>query len=222
MRKIGLLAVIWVAVVGGCSTKNQSSENGKHQTVRYDTVFFSADLALEGDCKRHQVLPTDSPNFLLFNTIGRGQGLWLDTIVYSKCWNDQMAIVGRTADRFRWQLVYYSGDSLQSTIVSINRPTINEFKMNGFTVITLSDTIYNSGTLTRTNNLHVIDYSNRSHEIHQFHQGVDIKTKLPRGFLLSLHRKNDDTLVVQKMILADRKMEHYYISKQSTRNKHSL
>jgi len=140
-----------------CSTSENSKNIDETQIVgkgNYDTIFFANEniktLVLEG--------AKTITNGIILETKGKGKSVWLDSLDYSIKLNGKFFLIASTPES-KTLMLYFNGDSIIMEDVAINKPFIEDFKLNKSTVISIIDSSYNSGYLIKSVLFYQIDYN---------------------------------------------------------------
>jgi hypothetical protein len=148
-----VIIILSVLVLTGCSFNNKPLKHGDDSikvVAKHDTIYFGSDKSFIS-CK--DLLLIDSTtvfnNGLIYNTIGKGLNVWIDSLFYSFKFKNTFAAVAATLDQ-GYSFLYYNGDSLTIEKVAINKPSVKEYKTSRFQVFSIIDSSFNSGYLIKS------------------------------------------------------------------------
>ena len=136
----------------GCSNSNPDREENKDKqnVVKCDTIFFGSDKDLV--TYKDSLFITGATvynNSLVYKTKGKGLSVWIDSLLYVVKYQNKFMALSATLDQ-GYNLLYFNGDSLYIEKIAINSPLIEKCETNKFKVISVTDSIYNFGYLSKS------------------------------------------------------------------------
>jgi hypothetical protein len=144
--KINIILLVIGLINFGCS--NHNSNKFIIETVNYDTIYFAS----ENNIHKYQSAyfvegAIKEQNFVALKSIGKSSIVWIDSILYEKKGIKSFFSIIREPTR-GYYVIYYNGDSIIEQVVSKKCPKIDiNIKDREFTMITIRDSMYNSGFL---------------------------------------------------------------------------
>lgn len=147
-----IIMMLAIIALMRCSNTNPDGveQKDKQSIVRCDTIFFGSDKALM-DYKDNLIVDgaTVLNNALIYKTKGKGLSVWIDSLLFKEKQQNNFVSVSFTLDQ-GYSLLYFNGDSLLVEKIAINKPVIEVYKTDKFKLLSITDSIYNSGYLSKS------------------------------------------------------------------------
>ena len=149
-KKIIIALAAVLSIVYSCNSVSINSNKVVPLIAKYDTVNFGSEKSVKNYREFFFISgATKLDNGVAIKTNGKGVNVWIDSVLYFSKHENKFVAVASTLD-YGFSLLYYNGDSLSIEVIAINRPKVEECKANNFNVISITDSSYNSGYLTKS------------------------------------------------------------------------
>jgi len=189
-------------LVASCCCSNVSDRLNEEAKLSGDTLYFNKGRVDGRLCKSSYV--DFYGNYIVVkNRNGHGRSIWIDSILYSYCGMSGTTLVISKPDGWNCELVYFTKDTLIVESVSRNQPAISEHSFDRFRVISVQDSLSNSGSSIRTTFFIKLESDGRMSEQRKF--GVDSS-----GRYSLIVKKDNRGLLVLKRTTGSALEEKYY------------
>jgi hypothetical protein len=150
-KKIIITLAVLLSIVCSCNSVSiQDRNKAVPDITKYDTVYFGSEESLMNYSEIFLVNgATKLNNGVAVKTRGKGVNVWLDSLLYFSKQENRLIVVASTLD-YGFSLLYYNGDSLSIEKIAINKPIVEDCKTSKFSVISITDSSFNSGYLIKS------------------------------------------------------------------------
>ena len=148
-KKITIILFIVVLAIFSCMKKSVYDSKITN-TKEHDTIYFGSDKSFMQYRDSFLLENTSTADhYVVFQSVGKGKSIWIDSLLYINKQQSKIAVIVHSLD-YGYCLIYYNGDSLTHDIISINTPIVRECVANSFKIINITDSLFNSGILTKS------------------------------------------------------------------------